>query len=70
MSVIQWFIVLDTELAVRAGAHVRYRRARLPSPRPLVELPQPASGEVLCRVNPGTSNNVSQACHLQYVVLS
>ena len=68
---IQWFIVLDTELAVRAGAYyVRYRRARLPPRRPLLEFPQRAIGEVLCRVNPIISNSVSHACHLQYVLLS
>ena len=67
---IQWFIVLDIELAVRAGAHVRYRRARLPSRQPLVEFPQPTSVEVLCMVNPGTSNSVSPPLCLALLMLS
>ena len=57
-------------MAVRVGAHVRYRRATPPSHRFLVGFPQPASGEVLCRVNPGTSDSVSRACPVQYVLLS
>ena len=52
------------------GAHERYRRVRLPLRRPLMEFPHPASGQVLCRVNPGTSNSVSHTCHLSYVLLS
>ena len=67
---IQWFDVLETELAVRAGAHIRYRRPRLPSRRPRVDFPQPTSGEVLCRVNPwGTSDSVSRLSPSVYLAL-
>ena len=35
-----------------------------------MEFLQPARGEVLCRVNPGTSNSEPHACHPQHMLLS
>ena len=67
---IQSSVALDTELAVCASGHVRYRRARRPSRRPLVEFLQPARGEVLCSVNPSSSNSVPHACHPRHMLLS